>query len=342
VELGLDFLARHQAADGRWSLHNFGSTSAEYRNESASFQSDTAATGLALLSFLGAGYDHFDDQYRHVVRAAINYLVRSQQPNGDLYVPMDRKSNENARLYSHGIAAIALCEAYGMTGDKALREPAQRAINFIIASQDRQGGGWRYTPGTDSDTSVSGWQLMALKSGELAGLSVSREAYRNAARWLDFASRSGGAEYVYDPQGRSESQRRPTRAMTAVGLLMRLYLGWNRNDPQMIAGAKHLADNPPELGSPTAPLRDTYYWYYATQVMFHMKGGYWQAWNDRLHPLLVDDQLQTGVLAGSWEPRGPVPDRWGPHGGRLYVTTLNLLSLEVYYRHLPIYESTAK
>jgi hypothetical protein len=73
-----------------------------------------------------------------------------------------------------------------------------------------------------------------------------------------------------------------------------------------------------------------------------MRGKYWQAWNSRLHPLLVGEQIQTGALAGSWHPREPVADRWGPHGGRIYVTTLNLLSLEVHYRHLPLYESTAK
>ena len=119
----------------------------------------------------------------------------------------------------------------------------------------------------------------------------------------------------------------------------------------MRKGADHLLNNLPEMGSPGHrppvatlgnPLRDTYYWYYATQVMFHMKGEHWEQWNERLHPLLVDTQLSTGPMAGSWDPRAPVPDRWGPHAGRVYVTTMNLLSLEVYYRHLPLYESTAK
>ena len=68
----------------------------------------------------------------------------------------------------------------------------------------------------------------------------------------------------------------------------------------------------------------------------------WEAWNSRLHPLLVDAQIQAGELAGSWNPYTPVPDRWAVHAGRLYVTTMNLLSLEVYYRHLPIYADTAR
>jgi hypothetical protein len=76
--------------------------------------------------------------------------------------------------------------------------------------------------------------------------------------------------------------------------------------------------------------------------MFHMGGKYWDTWNDRLHPLLTESQVMTGPMAGSWDPKGSIPDRWGPHAGRIYVTTMNLLSLEVAYRHLPIYEDTAK
>jgi hypothetical protein len=123
---------------------------------------------------------------------------------------------------------------------------------------------------------------------------------------------------------------------------MRLYTGLNRDDAHMIEGAQYLLSQLPKNGSAAAPARDTYYWYYATQVMFHMRGKYWQAWNDRLRPLLVGEQVQRGSLSGSWDPERPVPDRWGPQAGRIYVTTLNLLSLEVYYRHLPLYDSTAK
>jgi hypothetical protein len=110
----------------------------------------------------------------------------------------------------------------------------------------------------------------------------------------------------------------------------------------MTSGADLLLANPPVMGTSSDPRRDTYYWYYATQVMFHMGDQYWEQWNRRLHPLLVDTQIQQGPLAGSWHPHTPVPDRWAAHGGRLYVTTMNLLSLEVYYRHLPIYVQTGR
>ncbi len=75
VELGLDFLARHQSADGRWSLADRGN-----EKEKPSFQADSAATGLALLSFLGAGYDHYDDQYQHVVQAGLQFLLKTSKP----------------------------------------------------------------------------------------------------------------------------------------------------------------------------------------------------------------------------------------------------------------------
>jgi hypothetical protein len=227
----------------------------------------------------------------------------------------------------------------GMTGDDNLRKPAQKAIDFIVAAQHQEHGGWRYTPGLESDTSVSGWQLMALKSGELAGINVPPETYRRVERWLDLAESSPGGQtqYAYNPFAPAKTAtihgRNPTPATTSMGLLMRLYTDWNRNDPRMKSGCDFLLSNP--------DVQDSYYWYYATQLMFHMKGDYWKQWNDRLHPLLVSQQIQTGRFAGSWDPLHP-QDRWGPHAGRIYVTTLNLLSLEVYYRHLPIYEQTAK
>ena len=116
--------------------------------------------------------------------------------------------------------------------------------------------------------------------------------------------------------------------------------------PQLCRGADYLAEHLPKMGvlreAPYEKNRDTYYWYYATQVMFHMGGDYWRQWNEALHRLLLETQTQDGTLAGSWDPRRPIPDRWGPRVGRLYVTAMNLLSLEVYYRHLPLYDETGR
>ena len=48
-------------------------------------------------------------------------------------------------------------------------------------------------------------------------------------------------------------------------------------------------------------------------------------------------QVQEGQLIGSWSPDHPTRDRWGHAGGRLYMTAMNLLMLEVYYRHMPLF-----
>ncbi len=348
IELGLVYLAEHQREDGSWSLTQAGESAAVVREKPITIHSDAAATGLSLLAFLGAGYHHRADKYGDVVRDGLQYLLTHQQPNGDLFVRGDLESNRSAWLYSHAIASIALCEAFGMTQDPELREPAQRAVDFIVQAQHPQRGGWRYAPGVGSDTSVSGWMVMALRSAELANLHVPVDTWQRVDVWLEMAKASEECPelYRYNPlapntlsQGHG---RRPTKTITAVGLLMRLYTGWRRDDLQMIAGADYLMNNLPAIGSLRDPQRDTYYWYYATQVMFHMRGPYWERWNAELHELLTSTQLQIGELAGSWDPWAPLPDRWAPHAGRLYVTTMNLLSLEVYYRHLPIYEDTSR
>ncbi|MHC2067916.1 prenyltransferase/squalene oxidase repeat-containing protein [Bremerella sp. T1] len=351
IERGLAFLANHQSSDGRWSLRGFAAVHPEnfplYRDELSTLNSDTAATGLALLAFLGAGYDHLSDKYEKEVRDGVTFLVENQKENGDLYIEMDATSNSSCRLYSHAIAALALCEAYGMTQDESLRAAAQKSLDYIEASQDPQLGGWRYTPGHGTDTSVTGWMTLALKSGQLAGLRVDPKSFEGIRKWLASAEsrQRGRAVYVYNPYAPNTPQQRhgrdPSQTMTAVGALIQLYLG-NRRDSRILQdSADYLKENLPAMGTPEAPLRDTYYWYYATQVMFHMRGDHWEAWDSKLHVMLEQTQVLEGPAAGSWDPKGRVPDRWGGFAGRIYVTTMNLLSLEVYHRHLPIYDDVA-
>ena len=339
IENGLQFLARYQRADGSWQLADFG--------EAVDIRSESAATALALLSFQGAGYTHQQFKYESTCKKALTWLIQHQRPNGDLYVRTDLKSDSNAWLYSHGIATLALCEAYGMTQDESIKDNAQRAIRFLVESQDPQGGGWRYQPRIGSDTSVTGWCMMALKSAELSGLEVSKETYRGISKWLDGSQAGETQKYLYRYNFQAPDLpatrhgRVTTPVMTSVGLLMRLYLGWRRDNPDMQRGTDWLSERLPAEGTPQNPQRDTYYWYYATQVMFHMGGERWKKWYGNLYPMLIRSQKKEGEYAGSWEPNGRIPDAWGRFGGRLYVTTLNLLSLEVYYRHLPIYEATA-
>lgn len=350
VEMGLDYFARHQFPDGHWSLHEL-PPGLRYDDPAlGEMRADAAATGLALLTYLGAGYTHLDDKHRAVVNRGIDWLVRNQKQDGDLFTG----GTKYAWFYSHGIATIALCESYGMTRDPELREPARKAVQFICKTQHPTRGGWRYFVdargvSTETDTSVSGWMLMALKSAQMAELEVPEETLAKIDDWLQTAAapRAEG-QYAYNPFAKNTDRQRhgrePSLAMTAEAMLMRIYLGRGREDPGLIAGADHLQRNLPAVGTRAQRLRDCYYWYYATQVMFQMQDDYWTAWNDRLRSLLAGSQIQAGEPAGSWHPQKPVPDKWGNAGGRHYVTALHLLMMEVYYRypHLPLFQELSK
>lgn len=323
VERGLQWLAAHQFAAGHWSIHEL-SCDHEQCIGLGTYPADTAATGLALLSFLGAGQTHLEGQYQSEVGRGLTWLTQQQQANGSIAGP----PSEFAQFYSHGIATIALCEAYGMSQDAKLHQAAQRAVDFIVQSQHPNLGGWRYQPNQESDTSVSGWQLMALRSAQMAGLKVPTKTFAAVGDWLDVVE-----DETLPGRFRYHPTRPVTEAMTAEGLLMRQYLGTPATDASLQQGAAWLVQRLPRTDAPNA-----YYWYYATQVMFHLQGPHWETWNATTRDLLVNTQQPEGPAAGSWDPERPVKDAWGRSGGRLYVTCLHLLMLEVYYRHLPLYD----
>ena len=281
----------------------------------------TAGTGLGVLPFLAAGYTHnHDSKYKLVVDKAIKRLIEHQQESGELTSKGDAQ-----RMYSHGIAAIALCEAYGMSQDETLKPHAQKALDFIVAAQHKATGGWRYNPNDAADTSVVGWQMMALKSGEMAGLSVPKACYDLVGKWLRKVGNKKGAGGVFGYQNTN-----PTPAMTAEGLLCLQFMGTERENPRIRAGADYVLRSLPKTKQPLT----SYYWYYATQAMYHMQGSYWETWNAHTSELLISTQQMTGNNAGTWNPI----DNWEKSGGRVYATSLKLLMLEVYYRHLPLYE----
>ncbi|MDP6442551.1 MAG: terpene cyclase/mutase family protein [Pirellulaceae bacterium] len=331
VERGLDFLSEQQLDDGRWSL--------TLPNETAepALTADVAATGLSLLSFLGAGYTPHDAERGEAVRRGVEFLIGLQGDDGLIAQP-DSATDGVVQFYSHSIAAMALAETYGMTGSEAYRQPAQSALRRLEETQHAELGGWRYQPQVSSDTSVTGWAMMAYKSGRAAGLHVSDDAWRKAVSWISAAQSPDQPHlYAYNPHAPNTRAQRhgrqPNPTMSAVGMLMRLYSDWPVDDPRLEVGVDYLLAKPPAL---TAADRDAYYWYYATQVIAQVDGEPWREWRERLYPLLVDSQLEEGEWSGSWDPESPAPDRWGAQAGRLYVTTLHLLCLEVEYRVLPV------
>ena len=175
--------------------------------------------------------------------------------------------------------------------------------------------------------------MMALKSGQMAKLNINPAVFDGVKRWLESvainvpgASSGGSGQFSYQPAGAS------TPTMTAVGLLCTQYLHAGRADPAIIGGVQDLMANLPDGRAP-----NVYYWYYATQVMHNMNDKNWDAWNHRMRRILVDSQCRIGCATGSWDPDNPVRDVWGVQGGRVMTTSLSALTLEVYYRYLPLY-----
>ncbi|RIK88946.1 MAG: hypothetical protein DCC67_00225 [Planctomycetota bacterium] len=326
VEESLDWLARHQLDDGSWSFdHRYGECQGQCDHAGTLLNGAKGATALALLPFLGAGNTPLEGSRRRVVARGLDALVAMMEPTrhgGSFY--------DGGQMYSHGIAAMALCEAYAMTGDERLAGPAQAAVNFICYAQDPQGGGWRYEPRQRGDTSVAGWQVAALKSAFLAGLAVPAVTPAKASYFLDSVQVDQGEGYAY------EQQKLEYRGATsAIGLLCRMYLGTDHQHPVLRRGVQRLADAGPSTN-------DAYYNYYATQVVFQYTGGegkMWDRWNKKMRDMLIETRDAEGHARGSWQPRQG--DHGRDKGGRLYATALNCMTLEVYYRLLPIYQEKA-
>lgn len=315
---GLEWLAAHQHDDGSWWFDLRRGPCRGRCRHSGGIGSSTAATGLVLLCFLGHGETPDQGDFRETVRRGIYYLqnrVRYTEKGADL---------QEGTMYGHAIATLALTEAYSMTQDPALRDVAQSAIDFICAAQGPNGG-WRYTPGQPGDMTVSGWQMMALHSAHLAGLQVPSPALSHFSMFLDSSQLQFGALYKYLPELKEEKA-----SPTAIGLLCRMYMGWPRTMTPIREGAKYLADLGPSR-------TDLYFDYYATQVLHHFGDPHWPEWNEEMREFLIRTQERSGHETGSWH----FPDEHGDQAGRLYSTAMAIMTLEVYYRYLPLYDTRA-
>jgi hypothetical protein len=318
VAAALKWLAAHQRPDGSWSFdHRNGPCKT---NPGSLAESFNGATGMALLPFLGAGQTHKEGNYKQTVKGGLSYLVRSMKlKNGNAGDLTDRGT-----MYTHGICSIVLCEAYAMTNDRELMVPAQAAINYIVYAQDPVGGGWRYQPKQAGDTSVVGWQLMALKSGHMAYLNVPPATVKGASVFLDSVQSDSGSAYGYTNPGNGA-------ATSAVGLLSRMYLGWKKDNGALQRGVERMSKAGPSKGN-------MYFNYYATQIMRHYGGEEWTKWNNVMRDQMVNSQAKDGAEKGSWYIPG---DHGSERGGRIYCTSMATMILEVYYRHMPIYGKAA-
>lgn len=311
VAASLNWLSRHQAADGHWRFDPPAGSDKGYPNP-GTWKSDAGATALALLPFLGAGQTHLSrGTYRTTIQAAITWLLKHQKQSGDL------AADGSPAMLSHALATLALSEAYGLTADKATGKAAQQAVQFIVASQDPKTGGWG-EPSQPPCLSITAWQTMALASAKLAKLTVPPATLEKAARFLEGLRSEDDARY------RETSVQQPSDRATAMGLLAEAYLGSKAGQGQF---------GPLSQKGPAE--KDALANFWATTLLHAHPGPEWDSWNRAIRRQLATAQDKEGDETGSW---------WNPNdadaasGGRLFQTALGAMTLEVYYRYLPLFK----
>lgn len=321
------FLKRAQSVDGRWSALLWPKNSAfEQKPEGLGTWSgpsaDRCGTALSLLTFLGAGYDHkTPNKFKPVLRTGLDWLRQQLAADG----------TADGDPVVQACVTMALAEAYAMTSDPELRQPAQSAIDRLLGMQHAVGG-WAASGRAEDprlDGPASAWCVMALKSAYAGGLNV-REGLERAKRYLETAWRAAnpvpGLLTTFPGTFDAVAGTAHEPACTAAGAMMAVYLGYRAGDQMLESLVDTLAESPPRA-VPLDPM--TLLW--GNLAMFQVGGERWQLWNFVVRDFLVAQQRRDEPHDGSWDPAlfGASGARWG----RVMTSAVCALSLEVYYRY---------
>ena len=278
VERALDWLARHQDRDGRWNAavarYDDGTPVPGDRDFTAHcpgdevcsgvcayWEADTALTGLALLTYLGAGYTHLQGRYTETVDRGLTFLIRQQKADGDL-----RGASVVVGMYCHAMATLALCEGYALTGDVRLREPAARrgrlpgpvkgprpASLALQAGREHRRHQYPRLGGDEPEVGEGGRHSRSpRRPRSVAGSSPGSTGSPPA--------RTAGWPVI----SRAESV---TATMTAEAWVCRQFLGVGGPGPTSTEAAEFLLRNESDRGK-----TNFYYWYYATLALYQHGG----------------------------------------------------------------------
>ena len=349
VRRGLQWLVTQQGKDGSFKTHE---------------RAQPAVTSFCVMAFLAQGESPADGQYQQQLAKAVDFIIDQQRPNGLIArvgpnaVPIPRnwytiEGPENSNIpnriavtsvNNHAISALALCEAYGQCNAEQAKRMApviEKAIAATLEMQRWPGkatknkNGWRYLTKRkegDSDLSVTGWQLMFLRSARNAGFDVPTESIDGAVRYIEncFWKDRNRRVHVYLAGNRSKV----TRSMAGAGILAMAHAGKHNSKEAIASGDCLLKYDFSKYDSEKAPYgrRADRYHYGAvlcTQGMYQLGGKYWE----QFFPKLVDAFLANQMDDGSWLTGGL--DK--PYGG-CYTTSLSILSLSVPNQLLPIFQ----
>jgi len=310
------WLAQHQQSNGGWKATDGASADAGY---------DAAATGLALASYLGAGYTNRGSHpFKTTVSKGLRYLENVQDPEGH-FGPRDLAGS----AFGHATASLAMVEAYGMTESPIFRDAARRAIEYIVKSQ-LPGGGWAANSKSDKvDLAVSSWMMFALVSARL----INEDAVRRGK------SAPGPFQLERDvfkamPEWAAKAEPNDSTLRRATELLARIYSGADpRKDERTKLLARELEANPPRWDPKDASI-NLIAWHHGALATHQIGGRTWKVWKDAIDKAIVDTQRKDGTFAetkGSWDPIGGAAEVKA--GGRVVSTAIMTSCLKVYYRY---------
>ena len=306
VDRALIYLQRSQNEDGSFP-QAFGDT-----------VGIPALVGMAILS---KGFTPMEGPYAETLNRSLDFILANQRDDGLL----EKGKGGSGPMYAHNIATLFLSECSGMVDPERqsrISEALPKALALILRAQavkkpkpDDQGG-WRYHPNSnDSDTSCSGWALMALKSSKLNGAPIPDQSIQDAVDYLHRHQDKQGAFGYTSPGG--------GHAMTLTGMgLLCLELCGEHGSERTTLAADWLLKN--FRGLPGKP-HEIYGNYYNAQGMFQVGGRHWEEYADWMY----DHYLKQQKPDGSWDNQ---------KAGPIYGTSMMVLAFTVPHRQLPIYQ----
>jgi hypothetical protein len=315
VSSALEWLANHQEEDGSWNPKTY---------EGSGHCTEYSATGIALLPFLGSGHSERTGNYKRTVSNGIKYLNKIVGEQ----IQEDPGSLQRERGYGAGIVLMALSEACIFGSSSTTRMNANAITECLI--DNYKASGWGYKSG-GTDLSVSGWIALGLKSAKAAELPVTRtkkfkDVMASYKKWIwETMTIEETGRGRYNPKGGERS------SMMFVGMFQRQFLGADRYDKFLLKASENIVEE--KLAEKYCPdIMDVYSVYYGTLSAFQQGGQVWNTWNAQMKPGMLNNQCKgsTKEKGGSWNPS---KDHTGKHGGRVMMTALCTLCLEVYYRY---------
>ena len=332
VDRGLKWLAANQNEDGSWTAKIGYKLNNDY-NFTSERNGHVGVTALACMAFLAGGNLPGRGPYGENIERGLNFILGSVQEDG--YITRYR-----TRMYSHAFATLFLAEIYGMTHREDVRIKLQKAVDFIVKSQNDEGG-WRYVPlARESDMSIVVCQVLALRAARNIGIRVPKTTIDQAARYVvDSAVTTSNVGRLTHPAYRNEigtfhyqrdSHSRSSFPLTAAGVTALHGVGIY-SDELIEAGIDYLNGEISSFNNHWGHSRSGHYFfwyghYYGVQAMYTQGGHHWQNYFTRLRDLLLRMQ----------EPDGSWPNRSGP--GQCFGTAMAVLVLEIPYCFLPIFQ----